>query len=117
MFGFEKLNVWQESIKYVDDIYSTIRNFPADEQYGLTGQLKRAVVSIAINIAEGSGRESKREFVRFVNMAYGSLCETISLLKICLSREMLDKEPYERLYKDGEKIGRMLSGLKGSLKK
>ncbi len=66
MFGFEKLEVWQLAIQYCNQIYSVTRNFPSEERFGLTNQLRRAGVSIAANIAEGSGRGSRKDFSRFI---------------------------------------------------
>jgi four helix bundle protein len=71
MFAFEKLEVWHLAVEFCDDVYRFTRTFPSDERFGLTSQLRRAAVSIAANMAEDSGRSSKKEFVRFVEIAYG----------------------------------------------
>ena len=82
MFGFEKLEVWQRAIEFADDVYTCTRGFPDSERFGLTSQMRRAVVSISSNIAEGSGRGSKRDFGRFVEIAYGSVMEVVSQAQI-----------------------------------
>jgi len=82
MFKFEKLDVWQESINLADDVYGITQSFPADERFGLTSQMRRSAVSVSANIAEGSGRGTNRDFVRFVEIAFGSLMETISHLTV-----------------------------------
>ena len=115
MFGFEKLEVWQLAIDYSDDIYATTRSFPNDERFGLTNQIRRASVSISSNIAEGSGRSSRKDFARFVEIAFGSLLETVSQFTIAKRQGFIEQPDFDRLYAAAERLGRMLSGLKNSL--
>lgn len=115
MFGFEKLDVWQYAVEYSDDIYKVTRSFPNDERFGLTNQLRRAAVSVAANIAEGSGRGSNKDFQRFLEIAFGSLIETVSHLKIAQRQSFVKEEDFQRLYDQAERLGRMLSGLRKSL--
>lgn len=115
MFGFEKLEVWQLAIEYSDDIYKVTRSFPNDERFGLTNQLRGAAVSVSANIAEGSGRSSNKDFQRFLEIAFGSLIETVSHLKIAQRQSFVKAEDYQRLYDQAERLGRMLSGLRKSL--
>lgn len=115
MFGFEKLDVWQYAVEYSDDIYKVTRSFPNDERFGLTNQLRRAAVSVAANIAEGSGRGSNKDFQRFLEIAFGSLIETVSHLKIAQRQTFIKEEDFQRLYDQAERLGRMLSGLRKSL--
>jgi four helix bundle protein len=79
-FRFERLSVWQSSRRLTGEIYAVTKAFPRDELFGLTGQLRRAAVSIAANIAEGSGRNSDADFAHFLEIAYGSAMEVASLL-------------------------------------
>jgi four helix bundle protein len=81
-FPFEKLEVWQEARQLVHDVYDCSRSFPKEERFGLTSQLTRAAVSVANNLAEGSGRASMKDQAHFSNQAYGSLMETASDLII-----------------------------------
>ena len=81
-FRFEKLDVWHRSVQLADSVYLVTRSFPSDERFGLTSQLRRAVVSISSNIAEGSSRRSDTDFARFIEIAYGSLMEVVSKLDI-----------------------------------
>src|SRR4051812_19617820 len=115
MFKFEKLDVWQEAIAYADAIYDVTANFPITEQYGLISQLTRSAVSVSGNIAEGSGRTSSADFGRFVEIAYGSLMETVSHLSIGSRRKYVSENALQNLYQHAEKIARMLSGLRQSL--
>ncbi|MEX0703942.1 MAG: four helix bundle protein [Planctomycetales bacterium] len=115
MFGFEKLEVWQKSIEFADHIYGVTRTFPGDERFGLTSQMRRASVSVASNIAEGSSRSSGRDFARFIEIACGSSMETVSHLAIARRQEMISDADHRALYEETERIVRMLSGLRNSL--
>ena len=115
MFRFEKLLVWQKAITFADQVYSVTRGFPSDERFGLTSQMRRAAVSVSANIAEGASRASDKEFARFVEIAYGSLMEVISLAQIAFQQAFLMEENRNVLRKFAEELARMLSGLKSSL--
>jgi four helix bundle protein len=117
MFGFEKLDVWQRSIDLADQVYQVSLLFPDYEKFGLANQIRRAAVSISSNIAEGSGRGSDRDFIRFLQIAYGSLMEVVSQLKIAQRRNFLTSDQVNSLYTSCEQIGRMLSGLRASLQR
>jgi four helix bundle protein len=115
MFGFERLEVWQRAIEFADLVYSETRNFPADERFGLTNQMRRAAVSISSNIAEGSSRNSKKDFARFVEIAAGSIFEVVSQSHIGRNQGFLSPDQFECLYLAAEEQSRMLSGLRRSL--
>jgi four helix bundle protein len=78
MFNFEKLDVWHKAIDFADFVYSITRTFPDTERFGLTSQMRRAAVSIASNLAEGSSRSSRTDFARFIELASGSVYEVVS---------------------------------------
>ncbi len=82
MFRFEKLDVWQKAVEFADGVYGITGRFPGEERFGLTSQMRRAAVSISSNVAEGTGRSSDRDFAHFVEIAYGSLMEVVSQLKV-----------------------------------
>jgi four helix bundle protein len=115
MFGFERLEVWQRSLEFSRKVYTVTRQFPPEERFGLTNQLRRSSVSISANVAEGSGRHSHREFAHFVAIAYGSIMETVSHLRIAKTLTFLNDQEFEDLYLQAEEIARMLSGLRHSL--
>ena len=115
MFNFEKLDVWQKAIDFADLVYNHTRNFPADERFGLTNQMRRAAVSISSNIAEGTSRMSQTDFARFIEIATGSVFEVVSQSFICRRQGFLNEENFRAMYTVGDEIGRMLSGLRKSL--
>jgi four helix bundle protein len=114
MFNFEKLEVWQKSILFAGLTYRFTRNFPPDERFGLTNQVRRAANSIASNIAEGSARPPA-DFAKFLGYASGSLCEVVTQATIARNEGFLSPVDYDHAYRDAEEISRMLSGLRRSL--
>jgi four helix bundle protein len=115
MFNFEKLDVWQEAIQFADLVYEVTGDFPSEERFGLTNQMRRAAVSISSNLAEGSSRVSRIDFARFVEIATGSLFEVVSQTTIALRRKMIAQSNYNKIYAEAEKQSKMLSGLRRSL--
>ena len=91
------------------------RKFPSEERFGLTNQLRRAAVSVSSNIAEGSSRGSRADFSRFIEIAAGSLFETVSQATISRRQNLLSVTDYDQIYAAAEKQSRMLSGLRKSL--
>jgi four helix bundle protein len=115
MFRFEKLDVWHKAIDMSDLIYTLTKQFPDNERFGLTSQMRRSAVSIASNIAEGSGRISTVEFLRFIEIAYGSLMEQITQALIAKGQGFLAQQDYNEARQRSEDLSRMLSGLRASL--
>ncbi len=115
MFNFEKLETWHEAIAFADIVYQLTRNFPPEERFGLTNQMRRAAVSISSNLAEGCSRSSKADYARFVEIATGSVFEVVSQATIGRNQGFLTPTEYQQLYQAAEKQSRMLSGLKNSL--
>ena len=112
MKGHRDLEVWQKSMQFVTDLYRETEAFPRHELYGLTNQLRRAAVSVPSNIAEGSGRNSKKEFHQFLNLARGSLLELETQVEIARNLGYLSEERCTKLLKKTNEIGRMLNGLR-----
>jgi four helix bundle protein len=115
MFNFEKLETWQKAIAFADMVYDLTRNFPADERFGLTNQMRRAAVSISSNIAEGSARNSRNDYARFLEIPAGSLFEVVSQSFIGERQGFLSKDNFQRLYAAADEQGKMLSGLRRSV--
>jgi four helix bundle protein len=118
-FSFENLTVWQNSIEFSKNIYELTNYFPKEEFYGLTSQIRRAAVSISLNIAEGKGRYHKKEFIQFLYLARGSLYEVITCLKLAQQLNYLPKNLEPRamsLIQYAFTIQSQLSGLISYLK-
>ncbi len=111
---YEDLKVWQKGMRLVKEIYQESKNFPADERFGLTSQIRRSAVSIPSNIAEGHGRKSTQAYINHLSIAFGSLMELETLLKISAELNYLAKSKVEKLLVAAEEIGKMLSGLNAS---
>jgi four helix bundle protein len=101
---------------FVDLIYTITQRWPKQEIFGLIDQLKRASVSIVLNIAEGISR-TKRDFARFLDLARGSCFECVAIISIARNRGYIGNEEYNELYNQCTKISKMLSALKKSLQK
>ena len=115
MFNFEKLDVSHKAVEFADLVYNHTRNFPGDERFGLTNQMRRSAVSISSNIAEGTSRMSQIDFARFIEITTGSAFEVVSQSFIGRNQGFLSNEGFLILYSAAEEIGRMLSGLRKSL--
>ena len=116
MFKFEKLEVWQRSIEFADLIYELTRSFPAEERFGLTSQLRRSAVSISSNIAEGSSRSSDADLRRFLEIAYGSLLESVAEFEVARRQKFVSHELFQNAYGLAEELAKMLSGFRRSLR-
>lgn len=115
--SYRDLLVWQKAIHLVDEIYTITENFPAKENFGLISQIRRSAVSIPSNIAEGQGRNAQKDFLRFLNIAVGSLAELDTQIEIALRQKMLTKEQANFIFGQMLEIRKMLFGLINSIKK
>lgn len=115
-FRFEKLEIWQLSRKFAVEIYKITSNFPSAERFALTDQLRRAVVSIALNIAEGSDRKSDKDFARYLRMAIGSIEEVVTALYIALDLGYIKKDEFDKLYKTANVIASKINALINTMK-
>ena len=114
--GYKKLEVWKKAHSFVILLYKYSKDFPKNEEYGLTSQLKRAALSISTNIVEGQASTSKKEFLNFLNIANRSLVESEYLLEVACELKYLSKEKYDELEKLRYEIGILLNGLSRSIR-
>ena len=113
----KKLDVWQRAMKTAQMVYELTSTFPAEEKFGLVSQMRRAVVSIPSNIAEGAARQGGREFRNFLSMAQGSLSELDTQLELAVLLGFVSNENLVEITGELLRIDKMLSGLIRSLTK
>ena len=111
MHKFRKLSVWKKSMDFVNQVYVITRDFPKFEQFCLTSQLRRSSLSIPLNIAEGAGSGSDREFKRFLRISLRSIYETITSLEIAQNQKFINNKHFNKLTKEADEIAAMTSGL------
>jgi four helix bundle protein len=116
MSNFRKLIIWQKAMNLVTKTYNSTKEFPKEEIFGLTSQIRRCSISIPSNIAEGHGRESNKEYLRFLNISIGSLFELQTQLEIAKNIEYLTEEDFNNLYDDSREIERMLVSFINKIK-
>jgi len=115
-FTFEDLKVYQRALDFAVAVINLIDDIKTPRKhYKLIEQLEASSTSVALNISEGKGRFSKKEFKHFLYIARGSLYETITMLQIFLKKNWLDKDLYGKIYSEAQEINKMLSGLINSL--
>lgn len=110
-YSFQKLIDWQEAKKLVVDVYHLLDNFPKFEKYALCDQIRRAVVSVPSNIAEGSGRRSLKEKIHFLEISYGSLMETFNQLLIAIDLTYITEESVEEIKPSIDAVAKMINAL------
>jgi len=113
--SYKELIVWQKGMDLVETVYKATAKFPKEELYGLSSQLRRAVVSVASNIAEGQGRKSTKEFIHHLSIAYGSLVETETQIEIARRLNYIEESEYVTIMESAGEIARMLNGLNSAL--
>lgn len=115
MHNFKNLAVWNKSRELVKEIYFLTADFPDDERYGLSSQIKRCVISIPSNIAEGSGRSSDLDFIRFLKISLGSAYELETQIILTLDLQIINEFQFDSISKNISEIQKMLHGLIKSL--
>lgn len=109
--SYRDLMVWEKAMILVTEVYSVTKSFPKEELYGLVSQIRKSAISIPSNIAEGYGRNSTNDYIRFLQIASGSLYELQTQLEISLNLEYLPRGKFEKTYEQSREIERMLSSL------
>lgn len=111
MNSYRKLNVYIKAKELVKQVYALLKKFPREEQYALCDQLRRAVISVPSNIAEGSGRQSEKDQAHFYTIAYGSLMETLSQIDVACDLGYVSQEEFNQIEFLIEEEAKMLTGL------
>ena len=109
--SYKDLVVWKRAIDLVPWIYELLRCFPPHENFALAAQIRRSVVSISANIAEGQGRQHRKEFLQHLSIAKGSLAELHTLLVVAQRLDYLDMDVLKNAERELGKVGRPLNGL------
>lgn len=121
MFSFRRLQVYNDARLLVKDVYVVMQSFPKEEKYALSDQLRRSVLSVPANIAEGMGRRSKKEQIHFLEIAFGSLMETFCHIEISkdlgyiTEEQLLQKEKQMEII--SKKLSRLVSTIEESVRK
>ena len=117
MKTFRDLLIWQKAMTLVTNCYSVSTNFPKEEQFGLTSQIRRCSVSIPSNISEGFGRGTNKDYHRFLKISLGSLFEFQTQIEIAYNLQYITEEKFNKLYEDSRELERMLSSFISKVKK
>ncbi len=113
-FGFEKLRVWQLAIHLSTQVRGLTQSFPSSEKYSLTSQFNRAIDSVSLNIAEGSGG-TNLEFKNFLRIAYRSSLECVNCLYIARNEGFIDSDQFDEFYKDFVSLAKQIQALRNSI--
>ncbi len=113
--SYRDLEVWETSHELVLEIYKRTKDFPSEERFGLISQIRRAAISIPANIAEGKGRRTTTDYIRFLYISQGSLEELKYLIELSFDLKYIDKAIFDDIFKKTEHIGKQLSNLIQSL--
>jgi len=116
VFPFEKLDVWNMAVDLADRVLNLLENLSINKHLRLISQMEGAVTSVAQNIAEGKGRQHRKEFLQYLSIAQGSLYETITLNEIFRRRKLFSEDESQEIRKRGEEIDRKLNGLMNSIR-
>lgn len=117
MHNFKELKIWQKSIDFTKDLYDLFADYPDFEKFGLTNQMRRSVVSIPSNIAEGSGRDSNKEFRRFLAISLSSAYELETQIILSYKLGFITEKRFNEFSKSLQEIQRMIFGFRKSLSK
>jgi len=107
----KNLNAWTKSFELVKVLYGVTSVFPNEERFGLTSQIRRAAVSVPVNIPEGASRKGKKEFIHFLHISLGSLTELDTLLLLSKDLDFIQEDKNNRLITELDTIGKLIYGL------
>ena len=116
MKTFRDLLIWQKAMALVTNCYTISANFPNNEQFGLTSQIRRCSISIPSNISEGFGRGSNKDYYRFLTISLGSLFEFQTQIEIAYNLKYISLDKFNKLYEDSRELERMLTSFMNKIK-
>lgn len=116
MATFRDLLIWQKGMNLVTSIYKVTEVFPKEEQYNLTSQIRRSAISIPSNIAEGYGRDGRRDFLKYLNIALSSIFELQTQIEIAFNLNFIPKEIFIEIYEKTRELERMLVSFINKIK-
>ena len=117
MNSFRELTAYQEGKVLIKSVYELLKKFPAEERYALCDQVRRAVISVTSNIAEGTGRVSTKEQIHFMEISYGSLMEVLSQMDVSLDLGYITREDFLQIEAQCNRCARLISGLRSYLER
>ncbi|MBA6151256.1 four helix bundle protein [Gelidibacter maritimus] len=117
MHRFEELKIWQKAMDITENCYRATENFPEEEKYGLTSQLRRSAISIPSNIAEGAGRNTNGEFTQFLGIANGSSFELLTQLYLSKRLDLITEDKVRPIINEVLEVSKMNYSLQRTLKK
>jgi four helix bundle protein len=115
-FRFESLEIFHAAIDFSARVYETVKKFPSEERFDLASQARRAANSIVLNIAEGSGRGTKKDFSHFLDMALGSTFETVACFFVARKQSYVSQRDLEEMKRDGESLSKRINAFKQTLR-
>ena len=110
-YRFERLEIWKQARGYCNNIYNVTREFPKEEKFAMTDQLKRAALSVVFNVAEGSERNYDKEFIRFLRISQASICEIVTALYIALDQKYINQNEFEKNYKESNELSARINAM------
>jgi four helix bundle protein len=115
-FRFEGLEIFHAAIDFLARVHEKVKKFPFEERFDLTSQARRAANSIVLNIAEGSGRGTKKDFCHFLDMALGSTFETVACFFVARKQSYVSQQDLEEIKRDGESLSKRINAFKQTLR-
>lgn len=114
-FRFEELEIFHLALEFATKVYTATKRFPAEEKFDLTSQARRAANSIALNIAEGSGRGTKRDFSHFLDIAIGSTFEVVTCFFLAKKHSYISEQNLQDIKREGELLSKKIYSFKNAL--
>jgi len=114
--NFKNLEIWKKSRALVKEVYHLTNDFPSEEKFGLTLQIRRSSISVPSNIAEGCGRGTDKQLIQFLNISIGSLCELETQIYLANDLEFIDNQVNNKIIQEIAEVRKMVMGFKNSIK-